>query len=210
MGEAQGCRGLTQLFPGQHFHPQRTRLSSHSPARRPTDTHGRRTAPSRPRDGVLRQTLTCLNQTCLNPAMPQDCRQPRSRAGLQLRVGVTSRVRGDWEQPARDRPYPGPVCLRAATCTRGAGGSALLFWGIPWCCFLQTSPKLLLFSLSCVVSPSFPPFAVFNEAHAVKSPAQPELYCFAISKGTGRNGTITDFMEQCAQSRNTPGGKRNV
>lgn len=156
MGEAQGCRGLAQLFPGQHFHPPRTRFSGHSPARRRTDTHGRGTAPNRPRDGVLRQTLTCLNQTCLNPAMPQARRQPRSRAGLRLRVGVRSRVRGGREQPARDRPYPSPVFLRAAARTRGAGGSVLLFWGIPWCCFLQTSPRVLLFSLSCVVLPSFP------------------------------------------------------
>lgn len=120
--------------------------------------------------------------------MPQDCWQPETQAGLRLRVDVTSRVRGGWEQPAWDRPYPGPICLRAAACTRGDWGSTLLFSGIPQHCFLQTSPKLLWFPSAVWRYPAFPSFALFNEAHAVKSLSQPELYCFAVSKGTGRNG----------------------
>lgn len=190
-GQAQGCRQLTQLFPSQHFRPRRAGFPGRSLPQRRTDGHGRGAALSRPR--VRRPVAdTCLpaltGPALTRPALTQPCRRTAGSPSPGQDYGSVSRVWGGREQPARDRPYPGPIFLRAVACTRGDGGSALLFLGIPWRCFLQTPPKLLCFPSAVWCYPAFPSFAVFNEAHAVKSPPQPELYCFAVSKGTGRNG----------------------
>lgn len=118
--QAQGCRQLTQLCLGHYFH-LKSGAPGCSPAQRRIGMHQDQGS-TELAEGLTSHTDTYLPcEACLNPVSPPDSCQLEFQAGLQLPMDATGQVWGGQGQPASDRPHPGPIFLRAASCKRGDG-----------------------------------------------------------------------------------------